>query len=86
MTFIKPPANRSLLTYGPIRAVAIIAGIVLALGIVGHYDREAEEADAEHYCDMVQLWNADKKAGIPANERRGWPPFKQNEVTCNVSR
>ena len=86
MPFIKPPANRSLLTYGPIKAVGIIVGIALALGIVGHFDYEAAEADNDHYCDMVQLWKADAKAGIPANERRGWPPFKQNEVTCHVPR
>lgn len=74
--------NRSLLSLPFFKAIGVILFFVVALGIVGHFDHEAAEADLDNYCDMVALWKADKAAGIPANERRGWPPFKGNEVIC----
>lgn len=74
--------KQSLLTNPVIRAIGIIILLALAMGIAGHFDYEAQEADMDNYCDMVALWKADKAAGIPAHDRRGWPPFKGNEVIC----
>lgn len=74
--------NRSLLSMPFFKAVGAIIFILFAMGVVGYMDAEDAEVEEQRYCEMVDLWKADKKAGIPANERRGWPPFKQNEVIC----
>jgi hypothetical protein len=54
---------------------ALAALLVALIGVVGHFD--AEDADAQHdnYCSMVATWNAQAKAGVPANDRAGWPPY-----------
>lgn len=80
MVYIKP--RRSLLSANRWQAIAAFLLVVLAMGVAGHFDNEeAERQDAE-YCDMVALYKADKAAGIPENDRRGWPEFKKGEVSC----
>lgn len=74
--------NRSLLSMPFFKGIGIILFLTIAMGIAGHFDREAEEAELDHYCEMVKLFKEDKAAGIPAHDRRGWPEFKKGEVTC----
>jgi hypothetical protein len=54
---------------------ALAALLVVLIGVVGHFD--AEDADVQHanYCSMVDTWHAQAKAGVPANDRTGWPPY-----------
>lgn len=63
---------------------AILVGLILILlfGLVGHMDQENEEFEQDRYCEMVAIWNKDKAAGIPADQRSGWPPFRKGEVSC----
>ena len=43
---------------------AIIAGLVL-FGLVGTMDAEDEQAQLEHYCEMVKLHKQDPSTGWP---------------------
>jgi len=43
---------------------AILAGLVL-FGMVGTMDAEDEQAQLEHYCEMVKLHKQDKTLGWP---------------------
>lgn len=54
---------------------ALVAALAVLFGIVGHFD--AQDADDQHnlYCSMVATWKAEAKAGVPANDRAGWPPY-----------
>jgi len=54
---------------------ALVAALIILIGVVGHFD--AEDADAQHedYCAMVAIWKAEAARGIPANDRTGWPPY-----------
>lgn len=66
------------------RFQAIFVGLILIVlfGLVGNSDYENEQFETERYCEMVALWNKDKAAGIPADQRNGWPPFRKGEVSC----
>lgn len=44
------------------------AVILLAFGIVGHFDAEDEKLQTEQYCEMVKLWKE-------TNGQAGWPAF-----------
>jgi hypothetical protein len=43
---------------------AILAGLIL-FGLVGTMDAEDEQAQLEHYCEMVKLNKHDKTLGWP---------------------
>jgi hypothetical protein len=43
---------------------AILAGLIL-FGIMGTMDAEDEQAQLEHYCEMVKLHKQDKSLGWP---------------------
>ena len=74
-TMYRQPVKRSLLSMPRWQAIGIGLLIIVAFGIVGHFDAEDEQAQYERYCEMVALWKADAARGIPANDRAGWPPF-----------
>ena len=57
--------------------------ILLALGVVGHFDSEEEQRQQDEYCAMVKVWNEDKARGVPEHDRAGWPPF-EGEERCRV--
>lgn len=73
------------------RAAAILAGIgfVAALGLAGHLDQLERERLDDHYCQMVALWEAHRKAHAGqvgreiAAQRPGWPPHR--DVDCSFS-
>ena len=44
------------------------AVILLAFGIMGHFDAEDEKLQTEQYCEMVKLWKE-------TNGQAGWPAF-----------
>lgn len=76
---IKP--RRSVMNQTPKTILAVLA-VFAALAIVGHFDMEEADRQESEYCSMVALWKQDKAAGIPESDRRGWPEFKKEEVTC----
>ena len=43
---------------------AILAGLIL-FGLVGAMDAEDEQAQLEHYCEMVKLHKQDQSTGWP---------------------
>lgn len=73
--------RRSVMNQTPKTILAVLF-IFAALAIVGHFDNEEADRQANEYCEMVALWKQDKAAGIPADDRRGWPPFRDGEVSC----
>lgn len=54
---------------------ALVAALLILVGTLGHFD--AQDADDQHdlYCSMVATWKAEAKAGVPVNDRTGWPPY-----------
>jgi len=54
---------------------ALVAALAILFGIVGHFDAEDVDAQHDQYCSMVATWHAEAKAGVPANDRTGWPPY-----------
>ena len=60
-------------------SIALIA--LLALIMVCFEDVDELQAQQDQYCEMVALWNADAKRGIPPEQRVGWPPY-QGEEYC----
>ena len=73
--------RRSVMKQTPKTILAVLV-LFAALAIVGHFDMEEADRQESEYCSMVALWKQDKAAGIPENDRRGWPEFKRGEVTC----
>lgn len=55
--------------------IALAAALFIVAGVIGHFDAADEAAQHEHYCEMVATWHAEAKAGVPANDRTGWPPY-----------
>lgn len=80
--YIKP--RRSVLNSQPVKSIAIVAVLLAAFGIVGHFDAEDAERQEQEYCDMVALYKADAAAGIAPDNRRGWPEFRKGEVACHA--
>jgi len=60
---------------GTLTKAALVAALAILFGIVGHFDAEDADAQYKNYCSMVATWKAEAKAGVPANNRTGWPPY-----------
>lgn len=61
------------------KTIAIIITTILVIVVVGYLTTEDTKIDMaqEHlYCQMVTLWQEDALKGVPAHQRRGWPPYK----------
>ena len=53
----------------------IALAILLALGFaLAHTERNEQQAQHDHYCDMVQIWEE-------SNHKYGWPNYENRE--CN---
>lgn len=74
--------KQSLINNSRFQAVLVGLIFIVLFGMVGHFDQENEEFEEQRYCEMVEIWNKDKAAGIPADQRNGWPPFRKGEVSC----
>jgi len=64
--------------------IGIALVILLAAGLIGHFDAEGEQIEQEQYCEMVSIWKDQAKAGIPKERRDGWPPYKGDKF-CQSS-
>lgn len=53
----------------------MIAGMLLALALVGTMDAQDAENSHRQYCEMVALWDSDAAQGVAPEQRRGWPPY-----------
>jgi hypothetical protein len=58
-----------------LKMFALAAMLFVVVGVVGCFDAEDAAAQHEHYCSMVATWEAEAKAGVPPNDRTGWPPY-----------
>lgn len=50
---------------------------ITCVAFVGNLDKKDQQRDEVFYCEMVDLWEFDKEAGISDNHRRGWPNYKK---------
>lgn len=53
-----------------------LIGAVAFLGVLFLLDAVTEPAqpdDAAQYCAMWEIWHADRRAGVPVDQRYGWP-------------
>jgi hypothetical protein len=70
-----------------IREAAAGIGILIALGVVGHFDEQDQLASDRHYCEMVSIqkrWMRDHPGAIgreAALARPGWPEHRW-DVDC----
>tara|TARA_R110000787_G_scaffold183918_2_gene295751 strand:+ start:813 stop:1055 length:243 start_codon:yes stop_codon:yes gene_type:complete len=60
-----------------------VAAIFVAFGVVGTMDLEDHKRQRAQYCEMREIYNMDLKLNVPAEDRRGWPNFKDEEYQCD---
>lgn len=61
-----------------IRFVAILV-VAASLVIVSTMSADDHTAEVQYHCEMVQMWNEDANAGVPPEQRRGWPNYDSTE-------
>jgi hypothetical protein len=61
------------------RVVLVIVLILLA----GSLEHMIDAVRSDPYCEMVTLWQSDADQGIHPNQRRGWAPYRGEEVDCD---
>jgi hypothetical protein len=54
--------------------ILAILAILLAMGVVGHFDAEDAQLQQDNYCEMVKLWKQ-------SNGKSGWPAYN-GEAVC----
>jgi hypothetical protein len=59
-----------------IQVILSFIGIIVLMGIVGHFDYEDEQNNNAHYCHMRALYESDAALGFTKHNRTGWPAFK----------
>ncbi len=70
-----------------IREVTAGIGILIALGVVGHYDQQDQQLVDQKYCEMVSIqkrWIQDHPGEIgreAALRRPGWPEHR-DDIDC----
>jgi hypothetical protein len=62
-------------------AMLLIVTITFLVCIATNGDFDDEVLATQHYCENVKLWEADRIAGITANQRAGWPNYKEADCT-----
>lgn len=55
--------------------IIAILMIIVAFLFGGSEDHAIAVDNQSEYCEMVEIWNADKAAGILPEKRNGWPPY-----------
>lgn len=55
--------------------IRILAAIAALLILSGCEFGPMPATDDPSYCDMVEIWNAEAAAGVPPEQRRGWPDY-----------
>lgn len=58
-----------------LEVIALAAALFILVGVAGHFDEEAAQADHDNYCEMVNIWHKEAAKNIPVNDRTGWPPY-----------
>lgn len=62
--------------------IGVCGLILISIAALAFNEPDATGAENQHYCEMVQIWESDAKAGIPQQDRNGWPNFKN--IECNT--
>ena len=57
--------------------IFIVVAVVFVYAKIGSMDFEDQKIEREHYCQMVDLWNANKH--LAPERRPGWPPYNGEE-------
>lgn len=52
----------------------------ISFGIVSMQDQEDDAHQQTVYCKMTETWAQEAKAGVPVEDRTGWPPY---DGECN---
>lgn len=52
---------------------SLIAALVLGVMLAGCADDK--DIERQRYCEMVDLWMTQAKAGVRPKDRSGWPPY-----------
>jgi len=60
------------------------AFLLVLMGIAGQSDYEDAVMQEKAYCEMVRIWEDDAARGVPPENRAGWPPYKGEDVPCNM--
>lgn len=56
--------------------VAVAVSMLFGWSIVSTADVQDAEDEQRYYCEMIELWQADKADNIPPAQRKGWPNYK----------
>ncbi len=56
------------------KMIAVLLALLGLFGLAGAMDYEDQQAEREHYCEMVKLWKQ-------TNGQQGWPAYN-GEGTC----
>lgn len=60
--------------FSPAWGFALIGCIMIVLGAVIFPSDAVEQAAAKRQqCEMWEIWHADRRAGVPIEQRYGWP-------------
>ena len=66
-------------------AILISAFLLCTLAglLTGCDDFEMHQQQVATYCDMVARWKSDEAIGVPAEQRDGWPDYRNEyESVC----
>lgn len=58
-------------------AFLVCAGLI-TWGAIAEPEQTAEQ---RQYCEMWEIWHADRRAGVPVEKRYGWPDQVGNYYT-----
>lgn len=56
--------------------LSALTGALVLLVILAAFDTPADRearAEQQQYCIMWEVWHADRRAGLPVEQRYGWP-------------
>ena len=63
-------------------SLLVLFVVFILFGIAGQNDYEDAIEQENYYCEMVKIWQHAAARGVRAEDRAGWPPFKEGEVQC----
>lgn len=70
------------MTEAKVAIIFIIAQIILITLIVNYSEEPAP--DNQEYCSMWEIWHNDRRAGVPVDQRYGWPDSEgRYYIECN---
>ncbi|MFW6342880.1 MAG: hypothetical protein ACOC00_07660 [Halothiobacillaceae bacterium] len=59
-----------------ITAAGIGFALIVGTGVLATVGGDSLDAEQAQYCQMVGAWKREEAAGIPPDQRSGWPDYK----------